>query len=306
MYFFTEDERKIFLRKMLPKARKMEVDDELRGWSWHMPPLEPVYEEFLAVYEVSNAYCPTGRDLYIRRVLKQYPKPNYFMITGKALHEIILNVIVNAKKNIYTHGTYNTEELLASLRSPLEINWPKDMAFFDAARQKELIAKGTMLRDYEQGRIVARVGEILTQQPYIGADSLVHLALPVVGEHKLDGRFLGLSQHLSTDALILSEPMIVDLKFGAPQRFHRLATTGYAMVMEALYEMPVNLGCIIYGEFKNGRLLVTKDMHLIDDELRQWFVESRDEKMRMICEEVDPGIADGCKEYCPSYNVCHG
>ena len=62
----------------------------------------------------------------------------------------------------------------------------------------------------------------------------------------------------------------------------------------------------IIKEFKNGKLTVTKDMHLIDDELRQWFIESRDEKMRMISEEIDPGISQDCKDFCPGFSVCQG
>lgn len=305
MYFLTDDEKKMYLKKMLPKARRLEVDDELRGWNWHQPPLEPVYDERLAVYETSNSYCPTNRDLYVRRVLKNKLKPNYYMISGKAFHQILVSVVENTKRLIYHHGS-RYQDLMQALRNPIDIEWPKEMEILSAEQRQEMTDRGLLLRDFEQSRITTRVSEILTQQPYIGADSLAHLAIPVVCENKIDGRFLGLSQYLSTDALILSEPMIMDLKFGSPEQFHRLTTTGYALVMEALYEMPINLGCIVYGEFKNGRLVVTKDMHFIDDELRQWFIEARDEKMRMIYEEIDPGIANGCKEYCPGFGVCHG
>lgn len=305
MYFLTDDERKMYLKKMLPKARRLECDDELRGWNWHQPPLEPIYDERLAVYEASNSYCPTNRDLYVRRVLKNKLKPNYYMISGNVFHQILVTVVENMKRLIYQHGS-RYQELMPALRELIAIEWPKELETLSAEQRQEITVRGLFLRDFQQSRITTRISEILTQQPYIGADSLAHLAIPVVCENKIDGRFLGLSQHLSTDALILSEPMIMDVKFGSPEPFHRLSTTGYALVMEALYEMPINLGCIVYGEFKNGRLIVTKDMHLIDDELRQWFIESRDEKMRMIYEEIDPGIADDCKEYCPGFGVCHG
>ncbi|MGI6092432.1 MAG: type I-A CRISPR-associated protein Cas4/Csa1 [Veillonellaceae bacterium] len=305
MYFLTEAERKMFLKKMLPKARRLDVNDELRGWNWHLPTLEPSYEERLGVFEVSNAYCPTHRDLYLNRVLKNKLKPNYFMISGKAFHQILVDVVTHAKRLIYTYGVHNLQELIAELRKPVEITWPSEMYSLSDEQKAELKIKGNFLRDYEQSRICSRVEEILTQQPYIGSDSLAHLAAPIVCENKLDGRFLGLSPYLSADAFVLSEPMILDFKFGQPEEFHRLATTGYALVMEAIHEVPVNLGCIIYGQFKNERLIVTKDMHFIDDELRQWFIESRDEKMRMIFEEIDPGLADNCKEFCPGYSLCH-
>jgi len=117
--------------------------------------------------------------------------------------------------------------------------------------------------------------------------------------------FLGLSSHLSVDAFVFSEPMVVDIKFGQRQHFHHLSTTGYALVMESLYEYPINIGCVVYPSFREGRFAVERDFHLIDDELRQWFIEERDEQMRMIHEEIDPGIASECQETCPFWRHCH-
>ena len=98
--------------------------------------------------------------------------------------------------------------------------------------------------------MAARIQEILVKQPHIQEDSLATLAIPVVVEQKLDGTFFGLSASLSADAFTFSEPMVLDLKFGEPKKFHRLSTTGYALVMEAIHEYPINLGCIVYAEFK--------------------------------------------------------
>jgi CRISPR-associated protein Csa1 len=99
--------------------------------------------------------------------------------------------------------------------------------------------------------------------------------------------------------------MVLDLRFDKPRDFHRLTTTGYALVMEALYEFPVNLGCVVYGEFGGDRLIVKKDIHIISDELRQWFIKTRDEKARLVAEEMDPGTGD-CYEGCPYWHVCYG
>lgn len=48
-----------------------------------------------------------------------------------------------------------------------------------------------------------------------------------------------------------------------------------------------------------------KDIHIIDDELRQWFIEERDQKMRMIYEEIDPGLGN-CYDSCPYILQCRG
>ncbi len=143
------------------------------------------------------------------------------------------------------------------------------------------------------------------RQPHIGTDSLVNLALPVIVEQKLDGTFLGLSRHLSADAFVWSEPMVLDIKFGRKEQFHRLSTTGYALVMESIYEYPVNLGCLAYVSFSDGMVMVEREFHLIDDELRQWFIESRDERARLVEEEIDPGLPEKCPASCPFYRHCH-
>lgn len=306
MYFLTDEEKKQLLRGFLPKSRELGVNEELRGWNWHRPPLSPVYDLKLALYEVANSYCPSNRDLYLRRVDGLKPAPNVAMIRGKAFHETLVQVLVRAKRTIYEKGVTNYQEIIRALSEPFQPDlWPYRNQL-NKSDFEDLQKKAITIAAFESSRIIARIQEILVKQPYIGEDSLVSLAIPVVAEQKLDGSFLGLSANLSADAFTFSEPMILDLKFGEPKKFHRLTTTGYALVMEAVYEFPVNLGCIVYADFKDDRLLIKKDIHIVDDELRQWFIEERDEKMRMVYEEIDPGLAEKCYNTCPCYSACHG
>ncbi|MBO8127650.1 MAG: type I-A CRISPR-associated protein Cas4/Csa1 [Peptococcaceae bacterium] len=305
MYFLTDEERKQLLRGYLPKARERGVAEELRGWNWHQPPLEPVYDTVLAIYEVANGYCPTNRDLYLRRVQKVRPEPSPAMVRGKILHAAMVHVLVSAKRLIYTEGVNNYTKICQALQELESLSlepYARDLAEDDVNDLKE---KVQIVTDFETSRIVSRIQEILIKQPYIGEDSLVNLAVPVVVEQRLDGSFLGLSSNLSTDAFTFCEPMIMDLKFGEPKDFHRLCTTGYAMVMEAIYEFPVNIGCLVYAKFQDNRLIIKKDLHVIDDELRQWFIEARDDKARMIYEEIDPGTPEQCPANCYCYSHCH-
>jgi CRISPR-associated protein Csa1 len=306
MYFLTDEERKQLLKGYLPKSRQMEVAEELRGWNWNQPPLEPIYDTKLALYEIANSYCPSNRDMFLRRVDGVRAKPNAAMIRGKVLHQVLVDTLVRAKRIIYQHGLANYQKILQELNRPIKIKLDNYKSQLQDEEFACLLREAEILAAFEDSRIVARIQEILIKQPYIAEDSLVALSIPVVVEQKLDGSFLGLSQNLSADAFTFSEPMIIDLKFGESKKFHRLTTTGYALVMEAIYEFPVNIGCLVYVDFNNGRLSVKKDIHIIDDELRQWFVEERDEKMRMVYEEIDPGIADNCYSTCPCYRNCHG
>jgi CRISPR-associated protein Csa1 len=305
VYFLTDEERKLLLRNYLPKAREQGVAEELRGWNWFQPPLAPVYDVSLGVYEVANRYCPSSRDVYYRRVIKAKSEANGAMRRGKLYHEVLAEQLVRAKMLIYKNGVGGWGTSVEILPVSVEEILSRYRADFSAEELPEVRSNVQTIIDFECARINARVQEVLIKQPYIGVDSLVSLAIPVVVEQKLDGTFLGLSPNLSCDAYVLSEPMVVDLKFGEKQNFHRLTTTGYALVMEAINEFPVNLGCLIYVQMKENRLLVKKDIHIIDDELRQWFIEERDEKMRMVYEEIDPGLPERCPELCSYRHQCY-
>ena len=302
MYFLNEVERKKLLKGYLPKSREQGVAEELRGWNWHQPPLEPIYEVKLPLYQIAGKYCRNGRDVYLNRVEHIKATPNLGMQFGSLFHELIVLILVKTKKMIYNYGVDKIGELLSAL-SEVRHEFVKRSEVL-AKQIPDLADQVDQLFGYEYDRISARIREILSRQPYIGEDSLASQVVPFVLEQRLDGSFLGLSANLSSDAFVFSEPMIVDLKFGSRRDFHRLTTTGYALVMEAVYEYPINIGCIVYGEFKNGRLYVEKDFHIINDELRQWFIEERDEKMRMVYDELDPGKGDSCYDTCPYYSHC--
>lgn len=299
MYFLNEEERLLLYKGIIPQSRAMYIDESLRGWNWQNPPLEPIYDIRLGVFEVANNYCPNNRDLYLRRVLNISATPNFQKIEGAILHEVITLFITRAKRELYSidmKDIYQDNFLNLS-----EENINKLLDYRDNVELKEKIR---LLWNYEKQKVIFRLQEVLSRQPYIGIDSLIYQVLPVVVEHKLNGTFLGLSPHLSTDAVNFSEPMIVDIKFGQKKDFHKLSVTGYALVMEAIHSFPVNIGFLVYPVFKGNRILVEKEFVLIDDELRQKFIDIRDEKMRMIYQEDDPGIPDNCYQICPFYKEC--
>lgn len=305
MYFLSQEERKHLLKGYLPRSREVDIAEELRGWNWNEPPLVPIYDIKLPLYEIANKYCDTGRDVYLKRVENVKVQPNTDMITGSAFHGILVSFIVKAKKLIYNLGVDEYTKIFDELKVPDYNALESQNSLLDATVYESIKSKARLIWEYEYTQAVGRIQDVLARQPYVGEDSLISLALPVIVEQKLDGSFLGLSRYLSADAFTLSEPMVVDLKFGPKKDFHRLTTTGYALVMESVFEFPVNVGCIVYGYFKNNRLIIEKDFHIIDDELRQWFIEQRDDRMRMIYESMDPGVSENCYDSCPYYGVCH-
>lgn len=305
MYFLNEEEKRLLLRRIMPQARQREIAPELRGWNWDKPPLSPIYDVRLGVADVANNYCPTNRDLYFRRVMDIKTPANRPMLEGGLLHDMACRMIIAIKRLVYQYGA-NCLKNLNTLDKSEFIFVPGTAAGILSPGDIEAVkARMETLWEYEFHSIYNRMQGVLAVQPHIGPDALVALALPVTVEQKLNGSFLGLSAHLSVDAFVFSEPMVVDIKFGKKQKFHHLSVTGYAMVMESLYEYPINVGCIVYPSFYGDRLSIERDFCFIDDELRQWFIEERDERMRMVHEEIDPGIPGDCPEICSLWKHCH-
>jgi len=302
MYFLSNEERKYVLRRLLPQARKDGAHEDLRGWNWMQPPLLPIYDVRLALYEIAGRYCHSRRDVYLRRVQGIKTDPNRAMIEGRVLHNVIAEFILATKRAIYVSGK-KCLDALAEIRTPNE-NFIWGSGITDEIRES-LTEKVAILWDFEYHRVVARVQEVLATQPYASPDSIVALAVPVAVEQRLDGRFLGLSSHLAADAFALSEPMMMDIKFGKPRNFHKLTATGYALVMESIYEFPINVGCIVYPGFRDGHIVLKRDFYMIGDELRQWFIDERDELQRLVDEEIDPGVTADCEVNCPYWPHCH-
>ncbi len=306
MYFLNEEEKRLLLRRILPQARQRDIAPELRGWNWDQLPLSPIYDSIkLGVADIANNYCPSNRDLYLRRVMGIKAPANRPMLEGGLLHDMLCSMIIAIKRIIYIHGVNCLKQFDALDRNDFFNVLDKANGVLNPEDSSIIKSRMEALWEYEFHSIFNRMQNVLAVQPHIGPDALVALALPVTVEQKLNGSFLGLSAHLSADAFVFSEPMVVDIKFGKKEKFHKLAVTGYALVMESLYEYPINAGCVVYPSFAGDHLTVERDFCFIDEELRQWFVEERDERMRMVYEEIDPGLANQCPEICPFWHECH-
>lgn len=316
MYFFSEEERKYLLKKLIPQTREKSVAEELRGWNWHSSELSPPHDVILPLWEVADNYCETDRDVYLRHVEKVKVAASPEMVAGTVYHRAIAELYPTAKRLIYTNGLAICSEMSnllyerlpeAVLESEEMINSVAIGHSTDCNRDhsKEVGENLKKLWSFEVSRIVSSIYEYLGKYRYMSDDSLINHALPFVVEHKLDGQYLGLSSNLSADAVNIGGLTICDLKTGSRKDFHRLSATGYALVYESLYELPINIGCTVYLSFPKDHPTphVQRDFFLISDELRQWFIEKRDEKQDMIYYEKDPGMCQNpgtCRyrQYC--------
>lgn len=306
MYFFTNEEHEKLTRFFLPRSRETQISDDLRGWNWSHPPLEPVYDFQLSVSDIASRYCPTARDLYLRKVQRVRIPPNELMLSGALFHGILCDFITRAKKFIYVHGK-DVNAVLRNLENAVEEILSEHLSNIEPIEYKSnLEEKAKIICFYELRCFAARFQEVVARHSQIGIDALVFQVLPVVVEQKIDGSRLGLSRSLSCDAFNFYEPVILDLKFGSKKDFHVLSPTGYALAMESLFEYPINICCLVYVNFNQSGLKIEKEFHLISDEHRLAFIEERDQRMRMVYEEIDPGLPEQCYEYCQFKTECRG
>lgn len=303
MYFLTSEERQLLIKSLLPQAREQTVARDLRGWSWSEPPMAPPYSVLLGASEIASRYCETGRDVWWRRVQSVKVDPNGPMIEGKLLHAVIARTISEAKRLIWTLGVERPAEIIETLRQ-FDAIWFERQVSKEKIQCQSWLEKAHIIWQYEASIIEARFREALSRQPNAREDSIVAAALPVIIEQRLDGSLIGLSKQLSMDAYQSAEPIILELKFGEKKSFHRLQVAGYALVAESLYEYPLNIGCIVYPSFDSGKLSIEKDFFIIDEEQRQDFLDQRDEKMRLVFEQLDPGLMTNCPNNCPFYGRC--
>lgn len=271
------------LRRLHLRASTYPVPEELRGWSWDRPPVRPRAYLGLGVYEVAS-YCPTKRDVWLRRVAEEVPKGNDSLKLGSDTHSVIASIASAIRSravlgDLLNCGTGVVEEVLKGF---------KDREWYPVLREVAYIAYHTMMSDY----VWASYGE--GYQPFLGW----------LSEVRVDGTPLGLSPNLRVDAVV-SGNLVLDFKVGKRAYNHEVGLAGYAMAVEANLEVPIDYGFIVYISPNGHARVSVRGVHLGPD-LRRDFIDSRDEVIDMVLSEREPPKALNCPQACPFRHVCGG
>lgn len=294
------------------RISELGISNDLRGWSYANPPVKPMRDTLLSVSELAARYCPTMRDIYLKRVMKTFPPHNYKMFRGIAYHELISSTILESKRYFYTKGIVSGSEFYEDM-----INRVSDLVnhAMMAARSRignvgddeayRVSESAVKLCKYLLIEVAHSVNQTLSRFPHTDVDSLVSESVPPITEMKVDGSLVGLSRELSID---LYSPInaVIDVKTGDIRGFHRLAPTGYALAIEADKGIPVDIGIVAYLSIEEHAVpKFLLDVFPINDELRREFLEIRDEAQLLVSKGVDPGMPAYCPEYCPYFTHCN-
>jgi CRISPR-associated protein Csa1 len=294
MYFISDIDHKKLIGRILPRAREVGVSEELRGWNWHKPPLKPFYErEKIPMYAVCSKYCPTGRDVFLSIVEGKVATFNERVILGVAIHRTV-GAVIDAfieGKHLDFKRWYDEALRSKGVRKRLE--------FVEKCSKK--------VWTFTLATCKSRFLDRVSQQPYASKRDTIATALPFLIEHRVSGELLGLSGILSIDCYDYLRGIVFDLKVSEDEKeWYRLSPTGYAIVLESVYEIPVDVGCTVYVKFKGNRLVISRDLFFIGDDLRSWWVEERDFKLEIVAQKKDPGMPGKCYDECIYWSECRG
>jgi CRISPR-associated protein Csa1 len=228
------------------------------------------------MYLICGNYCPSGRDVYFTIVEKVKGEEEFPLALGKSVHYALAEAIRQAKR----------------------LNFDAKPPEFKDERIERAVK---LVWDYTITACKSAFLKARAEQPYASEEDVILTSMPFLVEHRLDGSLLGCSGIISVDCYDFLHNIVFDVKVGEGRG--RLYTTGYALVIESIYEIPVDIGCVVTLNFGES-LSITKDLHYIDANLRSQWIEERDRKAEIAFKEIDPGKAENCSRFCLYRSRC--
>ena len=253
------------------------IDEGLRGWHWYEGPLRPRAFLELSMADAVYRFCPSRRDLWLRRKLGVDGEANDGMRKGLAIH------------SIFHISSYSVARAIFNGYSVWD-------AYEYGYRQ--------CIKSVKNFNSIVDVGKLCKEFSFIWSSMALELGSPIaITEYTVDGSLIGLSKNLRVDALFEGS-MIIELKYGSLRRDYMDALAGYAIAMESFLEIPIDFGILmlINGD---GTAIKVEPVYIGND-LRKEFVELRDEAIDILLSDIEPVKASNCPSTCPYRKYCGG
>uniref|UniRef100_A0A7C4FD57 Type I-A CRISPR-associated protein Cas4/Csa1 n=1 Tax=Thermofilum pendens TaxID=2269 RepID=A0A7C4FD57_THEPE len=295
---------------LLRDARRLppvEVDEELRGWSYGEGALAST-GQLVGVSDVASGFCDTHRDVYLRYVRRVPQRDNPVLQRGRLLHEAWTRTISAVKRILYASGgQLGAEKLSSELQrfpAPLAEQLASKYQQLEPGAVRWLVEKVVSEASFTYS---AALEKQLSRSRYLELDGLVSAVVPLVTEFPINGERVGLSRSLRVDALILPS-LLMELKTRHPRPAFEAGLAGYAIAFESEYAVPVDRALLLYLEVdtRSERLYVRPKLVALGNSLRSTFVEMRDKVKEILAYEEDPGASKNCPQECPYIHYCRG
>jgi CRISPR/Cas system-associated exonuclease Cas4 (RecB family) len=265
----------------------------------------------LSVEQIASKYCPVRRDLYLQVIKKNQGRKTSGRIAGPLIEAYCKGLLDSDTRLCLSY-----EDLQASVESYTKSFVKKHQRQFD-----------DLEKEARYGGREDALGEFLLRLEYtaryeiaiLGADWLLRRfgrkgvrpllsQVPIKYEQDVlkiePAEHVGIGELASPD-FIITEPLAIgDVKSGdVLKRFHLHACAGYAIAYESQFGVgnEVNYGVIYFFE-THGTALSTAQCYafLIDNSLRQEFLNARDEAYRVLQSPAPPLplVGEDQKIYC--------
>jgi len=251
------------------------VDESLRGWHWYEKPLRPRAFLELSMADAVYRFCPSRRDLWLRRRVGVEGEASDGMKKGFAIHSIFhISSSVVAKAIFSGYSPWDAYEY----------------------GYRQCIKSAKMYSN------IVNVEKLCKEFSFIWSSMAMELGLPIaITEFTVDGSLIGLSRNLRVDALFEGS-VIIELKYGSFRRDYIDALAGYAIAMESFIEMPIDFGILMLVN-SDGTAIKIEPVYIGND-VRREFIELRDEAIDILLSDIEPPKASSCPSTCPYKRYC--
>ncbi|MEM0272584.1 MAG: type I-A CRISPR-associated protein Cas4/Csa1 [Thermoprotei archaeon] len=292
-------------------TKKVEISDEMRGWRWYDYPLQPAYNTPLGVSDITNGLCETHRNVYLKYVEKIWQKDNEELQKGALLHEIHAKANEAAKRNIFkTHwekGQTKPEDFHQAFLEDQQKILQQLQNKYKLIPQNQLQKAITKLWTRAAINYTAALNRATIISKHLNTpDPITAIVTPITTEYPIDGTKLGLTQAIRADGFI-PPGIIIEIKTHQPLEDNQYALAGYALAYESQHNSPINYGVFIHVQYDwdTGNLTTHPKLVPITDELRQGFIELRDQAQKIIAQKTDPKLPPKCNPRCPYLTHCN-
>jgi CRISPR-associated protein Csa1 len=281
------------------RSMPVDVSEELRGWSWSSPPLSPPYPVKLAVSDITNEFCGSGRFIYLRYVERKPEQLQPKLARGKFIHDVIAEASRIAKMIIYSGevGRFRDEFMRRGVEA-----YSKTSMEDVVEGSREIF---NLLWSYAVDMFSSSLAKARARSPYLSVDSIAALTVPGISEYPVDGTLVGLTKTIRIDNLI-PPSIIVEYKTREYQPIYEVGLAAYALAYESQYEIPVNHAILVNVRIdeKRGDVKYYEKPVAITDNLRQKFIDLRDNLAKIVNDQLDPGKPEQCHPDCPYIKIC--
>lgn len=272
----------------------------------------------LSVSDIADFLCPTRRDLYIKKG-KNRPKVK----TRKTWGGIAGRIVENFVQSIFTVNDYKNFPKYSDIISKADTMSDafktgnlNDFKKLDTLKSRQEEEPDWLLRLLTyNGR--AELGFKLLHKVLFGKKDEMDLDDIKITSYQLKPNHLqiGISSPVKPDFLIEKQKIVGDVKsgIGGFKDYYLLTCTGYALAFENTKGKgnDINFGIIYFfptrhSEYVKPISFVQVYIFQIDDKLREYFLQVRDESYRIVSSDSPPDFPKDTQHcgYCQYLDYC--